>query len=672
MSWFDTLPALAVGLVLLLVPGLMIAAALRVRGLDALGLAPVLSTAALMLGSILAPFLGLDWALWIPFASAFLLSGIAWVFYNLMAKTKLWDAPVSSQGGSSLEPMRWWQKQDLPYWASLVMGIGLLWRNITNSLGQPEWISQRWDNTFHLNAVRWIMDTGSASPLTLAGMSTTDGGSTFYPSAWHAYISLVVESTGSSIPVATNVMSLLAAAVVWPLSIIFLTRSILRLSMPAALASGPLAASFLMFPYIFMDWGILYPNLLGLVLLPLGLGLFAQLFRLVEVRRFATVQALSLLAWATFAIALGHPNAFVSLMVLTLPIVLIRCVSYLIFLIQSKRQTKKIALTLSVFLIYCVVFYVLWSKIRPLEEDGRVWNPVVLAPQALGEALALGLMGVEGQWVLSALVLIAVYSLACSHKLSQLWIFLGWVTLIALYVAGRSLPWEEGRYFWVGPWYSDTYRIAAPIPLITLPLVLLGIDYLIKGIQKLLGTIGQKPLILGLLSLLVAIPLAYYSQFSELMIKQVEYGFKSRLPYEPTAEILTGQEMTLLENLDRYVPEGEGLVVQPFNGSTLAYAYSGRHVSAYHTLGRVDKDVKYLQQNLNRAGQDPKVCSILDEKNLDYYLDFGQQEVGYGDHSADYPGFQNLAQSGVVREVYREGDQAVLYEITACSATVGN
>lgn len=59
---------------------------------------------------------------------------------------------------SSPSTSRWWTI-GAAVAAAVVIGL-----QIFAVIGQPSAISQTFDNVFHLNAIRYIMDTGAASP----------------------------------------------------------------------------------------------------------------------------------------------------------------------------------------------------------------------------------------------------------------------------------------------------------------------------------------------------------------------------------------------------------------------------------------------------------------------------------------------------------------------------
>ncbi len=111
-----------------------------------------------------------------------------------------------------------------PRWVVIAgVGVGIVVATLRLAfyIGSPENVSQTNDAVFHLNALRYILDTGSASSLDLSGML---GASSFYPAAWHAPASLVALSTGADLVVVANSMSIAIGAFVWTVGIAWLTQ----------------------------------------------------------------------------------------------------------------------------------------------------------------------------------------------------------------------------------------------------------------------------------------------------------------------------------------------------------------------------------------------------------------------------------------------------------------
>ncbi len=128
--------------------------------------------------------------------------------------------------------------------------------------GMPHWqsIPSNWDALWHANTVRWILDTGQASPTHMGELRNVETqAALYYPSAFHALAAVLAQVTGAA-PTTAYTLSALAAAVwLFPLSAGLLTWQLLigRASRwrtaGAAATAAALAASFTAVPYVEFD-----------------------------------------------------------------------------------------------------------------------------------------------------------------------------------------------------------------------------------------------------------------------------------------------------------------------------------------------------------------------------------------------------------------------------------
>src|SRR5690606_17111957 len=125
----------------------------------------------------------------------------------------------------------------------------------------------------HMNAVRFILETSDASSL---HGNAVIGGDSFYPSAWHAGISLVATMAGASIPVAANISTLVIGALVWPLGIAWLARTVTG-SRAVASYAAVLSSALQTFPLLMFQWGVLFPNALATALVPAAVSVVISL-----------------------------------------------------------------------------------------------------------------------------------------------------------------------------------------------------------------------------------------------------------------------------------------------------------------------------------------------------------------------------------------------------------
>lgn len=670
--WMSVLLPALLGLVIIFIPGLLVVTAARVKGFDAFAISPAVSVALVSISAILAPMLGIKWALWVPYACAAVCALFVFLLIFSCDALGLLDAPSRRRLSTTISPtpMSWSPVRDIWHYLAWAIAAVFLLRNMTNALGRPEWVSQTWDNIFHLNAVRYIAEHENGSSLFIANMTSGGGPTSFYPAVWHDIVSLVFMHSDASIPAATNAIVLIVSACVWPLSIIYMVRNIFSAGRFSLLLTGVVAASLPAYPYLLTYFGVLYPNLLGYALLPVGIGMLAQLFRAGLVRYLATAQSALLGIFVALGTALAHPNAIMSLLVLALPIFATRIVLQIIAAIKRETPWWVAGLqTLGILAIFAIIYY-LWGVVRPPAGAGEMWHPDSSPGGALGELLsAQALVITKPLWLVVILFLLGAYYLVAA-KNRLYWIFGTWGVLAFFYIAVRSLAWEDGRYDVVGVWYNDAFRLAALAPVVILLFVAYGAQVLALKISlldtsRVLPRVRESPKAFIAVGAVALATLAFSLQTSAPLQGFIEKSFWKYAP-DNESELLSPDEENVLERVDDIVPENEKIVVQAFNGGPLAYALADREVTAYHVLWTMTDDENYIYQNLNQANNDPKVCEILNRNNLHYYLDFGHIEVNGADHTSWYPGFKELTENGVTQEVYHSGD-AKLYKITACS-----
>lgn len=712
MDWLSLTPALLLGAALLILPGLLIVCAVRVRGLDAVAAAPGVSVAVVAISAILAARLGIGWSLWVPFVFATVLALVLGAVQALVRRVqhrrrragtgvpqdarssadhrtegtaegkaaeettgtagsrRAGRAPWGITDGTGVLPSRWWDREQLAYWISLLVSGALMLRILTRSIGAPDRFSQTFDNNFHLNAVRWIAETGNASSLDLTTMTSGGGAHDFYPAAWHDLVSLVFLGGGGTIPEATNAVTLVVGALVWPLSILFLLRSMMRLNLPAILCAGPLLAGFVAFPMLLINFGVLYPNFLGLALLPAGLALVLELFRVGRARRLETSQAVLLGLPVALGIALAHPNAIMSLLVMMVPVLLTRAGVQILRAARGHVRWWAAALqVLGIVVILWVIWY-LWGVVRP-EASAATWEPSTSEAQAFGEALINSPLSlVRPQWFVSALVVLGIATAFLLR--TNRWLVMTYAVVVYYYVAVRYLSWEQDRMWATGVWYNDPYRLAALLPLAAVPLAVLGIHgstvwlgglRLPQRLRDRMEGAGRPRVLAGLGAVLLIVCIGM-TQFTAPMKQMMNENFWIFYPRQD-APLVDADELDVIEHVDQYVPEDATLVVNPWTGGALAYALADRRTTAEHTLYTPTAEEKVLDDSLDEARKDPRVCQAVESTGARYVLDFSGPEINGGDHSADYPGLQDLEDSGATRTLYARGG-ARLLEITAC------
>jgi hypothetical protein len=664
MSWFSTAPAILACLGLLFIPGALVVAALGVRRPWYLAVAPLLSITLVAVTAILAPFLGVAWSL-LPVSVVTLIVSLAFLGARLLLQRK---------GVQAEAPALPWQFQK-PSRANIVVTIGFLAGSaaiafqLYKAFDRPDNISQTFDNVFHLNAIRYILDTGNASSLTLSGMTTGDSPPYFYPAAWHGLASLLVQLTGSPISVAVNVLNLCVAATVWTAGCMFLTRTAVGPNAYAISAAGVLAAGFGSFPLLLLDFGVLYPNFLAISMLPAALACVAIFFGISERTGEPGLARYLLAPAAAIGTAIAHPNGLMSLLALSIPILL---VSFIRFLLSRYRNGHGHGRTVFMgvgLLAILGVIAVMWNYIRP-PAAAATWLPFQTPGQAIGEIITNSAMQRPPAFAVSILLIAGVVVLLRRHQ--RIWLLGSFGVVAALFVVVSAGPVGLIRDTLTGVWYNDSYRLAALLPVAAVPLAAAGAGWLAGKLQHLwqersasLAFLPER-LTTSRVMVPVVVPLALLGVLlvaQTLPLRASIASAKANYSTTPDSPLVSSDEMALIEELDRIVPPDATIAVNPWTGGAMAFALADRNTTSKHTLTTYTKEVELLNDKLRDASDDPAVCDAAREDNVRYVLDFGTREVHGGNHGFaglqipdNTPGFSLLA---------RQGD-AKLFQVTAC------
>lgn len=669
MEWSLALFPALVAVAIVVVPGLLIAVAAGQKGFEAFGVAPAISIAVVAISAILAPRLGITWSLWVPLGFSLLLALLAAGITFTARRLRFEDAPHRPE--EQAVRRTWFSSgQAWAYGALVIAGI-LLTRNITNAIGNPDWVSQTYDVNFHLNAIRYIVDTGNASSLNVASMTAGDNPVEFYPAAWHAIAALILQLTNADVPVIANTMSLVVGAFVWPLSVIYMVRNLFKVTGPTMLVTGAITAAFTGFPLLLIYFGVLYPNSLGVAVMPVGLALLAQLFRAAQTARVSTVPAVFLGILVALGTALAHPNAIMSLLVMVVPLFAFVASRQIVRAFQRSVNPWVAALQVAGMAGLLWLIWFLWGVVRPPQEAGG-WEPGQSQSGAVGEFITSNPVAMGHLWLISLLVLAGIYPLL---RTRMVWLVASWAYIGFFYVAIRSMSWEDGRDWFTGVWYHDPFRVASIVPVIAIPLAVAAVDALVRALiaHPRLSGLGKPAVGMGIIAALLTGGIAYGTQTATYMKSFVETSFWVYHPDEEAA-LLTQDEYDLLDSLNEHVPEDATIIVNPWTGAGLAYAMSDREVTAYHTNYSLTDDIEVLNQDLEEVLTNPEVCEVIERHNAKYALFFGHREVNEwinGPHTQQYSSLEYLADpevidSGQVAQVLDRVGGATLYEITAC------
>jgi len=642
-SWLAAVPILLVAVVWLLVPGLLLAYGIGLRGIAAWGTAPAATVAMISVAAVT----GIHWSL----LSAGLACLVIAAVFTLLAYglRRQLPGPHADHRGIGLAAL-----------GGLVPALLLGGLTMALGLRRPDQLSQTFDAVFHYNAVAYILDSGNASSMTMNGLGAPDVADSvsgllglFYPAAWHDLTSLVVLTTGADIPVATNMMSIGVALLVWPLSCLLLARQVFGPSRAALALTGLVSIGFTAFPWGFLAFGVLWPNLLALALAPAGVAMVLSICGLAREDALGRPRAWLLLGVVLVAGFFAETNVDFTLVVLAIFPVGIALARRARQLGAARRRRAVTEIVAAV-----VVFSAGWLFVAttPLLEKVRTnpWPSFESPAQAVGQVLLNATTGpnptpgFDALWVLSAVVLVGIA--LCRRHPELRWIVGGYAISAALFVLSAALNRPDTRLL-TGYWYSDAYRLGAAIVVTAVPLAVAGLLHLSRWWPR-----------FGVPATLVALVVLTKGMYVSSHAEAVKYrGADALSGANSEGYLVDARAKAFFERIAPLIPRDAIVAGNPWDGSTLLWTLGDRRTLFPH-LGTATSPVQwYLAGHLNEAGTDPRVCGEARRTGVGYLL-IGDNNFWPGDEERQRypgftdpgtrPGFELLAQDGPLR-LYR-------------------
>ena len=664
MSWLATIPLLLFAVVLAFGPGYAMGWALRVPARLRVFYAPLLTFALVTVSAIVLGKTGIPWSL-ISFVlvAAVLVAAAAGLMWLVGRR---WPALASASWPGNDVPVAW------PV-VGAVLGGFLVLHMTEDMVYGPEAFSQSLDNSFHMNAIRWIQEHGDASSLTLGAVSAADQQPAFYPAGWHDFVSLIYSTTGTSIATATIVTVLLAASILWPCSLVALSLSIPKLRRLQALAIPALTCGFAAFPGLLLRWGVLFPNLLGYALVPSFVALMVCLVQVMVRGEYAALLSLCLAALVGVAgLALVHPNAVVSAVVFALPLVL----AGVAWVVRSRelasRQKWVGSALLGLVILGCVGA---WWFLRPGASASNTWEPMLTEGEALYQFLFLGLENANQlrdrfnpSYLAGFLALWGAGYLL--YKRRNLWLIASWVLIGYLWIVSASVPRGEFRLLMVAPWYTDHFRLAALVVFPSVILAGIGLGGFVEGL--LTWVVRRVPRAarlkvatagIGVATVLVLVIAGLSSRVPS--VQEATLAVSQEYRVTPTSVVLNQDEMNVINEIPKIVPKGDVIVNNPWDGSAYIYALADRHLTGYHFEFETSPKYSAIMHNLKDARTNPEVCREVNKYKAHWYVHL-ENQLNFGpDAQKNYDGLVAAIDTDVLTPVYSSGPMT-LYRISAC------
>ncbi|MHA7241050.1 DUF6541 family protein [Arthrobacter sp. TMS1-12-1] len=666
MSWWTTMPVLAATLAVMILPGVVVGLAMGFRRLILAGVAPMFSVAVAGITAVLASLAGIPWGLLPLLVMTVVIAGIG------LALDRLFGRPPRS--GANVPPDGW-RVVLAAFVGAGIGGLTIAWQT-KQLIAGPEEFAQRFDNIFHLNAVRYILDTGDASTLTLASLTGNTGASAAYPAAWHSFAALVSQLSGASVPLSVNYVNIVTASVIWPLSSLFLARVVIGPRYIGLLSAGILSAAFIAFPYLMMIWGPLFPYMLSLAIVPAALALVVLAVRRGSQIEESRWRSLLGLGGGLAAIGFSHTSSVNTLIALSLPLLVTALVEHLSGRAQRKAPLRTYLPAAAWVVLATPLLVAVWLKLRPAPYD--TWSPHTTSAGAIGEVLANAPVGMKDITAVASILAIVGVVSAVRHR-THFWFVIS--AFIAGYLYFVDASFEKGywRALLTGIWYQDTQRLAAVVPVVAVVLAALGCqavaDAVLGYVRRRIAERGIRASAERTRVVRTVIGMGGFGVVALLLILSNQAGpvgpyiERANVFYQrdsPTS-ILSSDEYELLNRIQDEMPTDAVIAGNPWNGSSLVYAFAGIDVLAYHLIEVKTNEELVIAEGLKDATTSEAVCDAIRAAGVTHVLDFGTQYLSDNSNAKNFPGLEGLERSDAVELVDREG-AAKLYEVTVCQS----
>ncbi|WP_373138381.1 DUF6541 family protein [Mycobacterium marinum] len=241
--WFGTL----IALILLIAPGTLIARIAQLSWPIAIAVGPPLTYGVIALAIVPYGALGIPWNGWTALLALAVVAAAVTGFQLLLGRFR--DKEAEARGVSRGPALT----------VAAGVALGTLFIAWAAYRGIPHWqsIPSTWDAVWHANTVRFILDTGQASPTHMGELRNVETHALlYYPSVFHGLTAVFCQLTGAAPTTGYTLNSLAAAIWLFPVSAATLTWRAMRGHLTewrtagSAATAAALSASFTALPYV--------------------------------------------------------------------------------------------------------------------------------------------------------------------------------------------------------------------------------------------------------------------------------------------------------------------------------------------------------------------------------------------------------------------------------------
>jgi len=621
---FELFVVSIVGVAFLLVPGSLFLKALRVPIGRCISAAPLFTLTLLSVLSILFDAFGIK-------ANPITLVLIPLIC--LLVLVVLSNQRVSSEN----EDVR---DIPLPYVAlyalsGLAAGIYIF----VSRLERPIDFIPSYDQIHHLNGVRVFAETEVFSFLhnslytaqevsEIAPIAATG----FYPSGWHALCALLVQALDINPAMSMNAVNFVFSSLALPLSMLSLIWALFPDNRRILLFGAVASVSFTAFPWMYLVWGPLFPNLASYAVVPAACSLFIMAFYGgVAVRM--RCRAFILFAIGFVGVALAHPNGVF--------VIAVMLGAYLVHAALKGTIRELFGITTGKLwldaTLLVLTFTVLWFLVFNMPFLNSVvtfvWKPYQSPLRAvLNFVLCGATRGFFGpdsfQLAIAALLAAATIASFGEHRIR--WAVQAYVFWGVSFVLASSTE-NIFTHLLAGFWYCDPTRIVAASVPCGIVLASFGFDRLCGTAETLLAARKAEPLAHRIIAPAVALVFIAmtFAPTMNLFGRRFETGLARMRVI--TSDLYWSQfgrfvlkERLFMDRVSEIVPDGAVVANNPCDGSVFAYGACDVHV-LYRQITGLDGENEraesvLIRLSLNEYSFNPAVKDAVESVGVEYVV----------------------------------------------------
>lgn len=646
---------------IMFIPGFFFFRAARFARLDALVLSPACTLLIyyVLAYSYLLLNLRTSWPHY--FFPALLLGLLAWIFFGRQRSSALVERSKMVRLG--------------PLCLFLAVSITVCFLFFVLPLDSAESFFQENDIIAHLSGIRDSLNSG---------LYVENPPFFSYPYLWNLLTSLVAGFGQNNVAVAVNATNFVIISFVFPSAMCLLMSRLFGGDSRVVFAGSLFAVSFAAFPWGFLTFGPLYPNLLGYSLLPLAAVEFSLLLDAATIKS-VVIRGAFFLSGCLLLMA-AHPNAVFSGIAILAPYG--AAVLYRRSEEWGLRGPRRLLAPGALCLLVATVWFVLYQSPAFAGVVNFDWPAYTTTEQAISNLFQLALTKANApQMILSVFVLFGVA--ASVLKKRHCWLAVSLLAVSVIYVLDVSGT--DSRTLFSGFWYNDSFRVAAMLPFVGIPLASIGFEAILSRLESAV-TRGCQPkdfawrkaclVLMGSAMFLVA---NYYPSFdipqNGLRVvtgfDMVESMLREQNSLSEDLQGFDSEEGDFIERVKGVV--GDSPVMNyPYDGSAYAYALYDLNVVNRTWFydreeDRSDVDGQLLRRHIDEIASSQSAQSSAERKGVEYVmlLDCDGMENGDGCFytpgyvEGDWIGIESVNDSTSGLEiVLAEGDMR-LYKIVA-------